>query len=263
MHPFFDGLEPTLHIAHRGGAKLAPENTMTAFRQAVERWHTDMLEIDVHLTRDGEVVVFHDDTLDRCTDASGPVLEKSWRELAEVDAGYGFTPDGGETFPFRGGGVRIPRLVEVLRAFPDLRLNVELKADLPDLVGAFAELVRAEGALDRLCVGSEHDETAAQLHDALPDACHFFPRDAGTLWVMSAKAGAELPDDPRWQVLDMPWELGGVRLVTRELLEQTRAAGIWVNVWTVDDPDEMRRLAALGVGGVMTDRPDLLRTILT
>lgn len=258
MHPFLRGLRPTLHIAHRGGAALAPENTLAAFRQAVERWRTDQLELDVHVTRDGEVVVIHDETLDRCTDGSGPVADRTAAELAELDAGYRWTADGAG-FPFRGKGIRIPTLREVLRAFPGLRLNVELKggAEAP-----FVELLREERALDRVCIGSEHDAIGERLADALPEGCHFLPRGKLAELVMALKLGGEPTLDERFLVLDMPLFHEGIRLVDRPFLERTASIGRWVNVWTVDEPEEMRRLVEDGVGGIMTDRPDLLRTIL-
>ncbi|NTX13259.1 glycerophosphodiester phosphodiesterase [Myxococcus sp. CA051A] len=256
---FLRGLRPTLHISHRGGASLAPENTMEAFRQAVERFHTDMLELDVHVTRDGEVIVAHDDTLERCTDGFGPLAGQTLSELKKLDAGYGFTPDEGRTFPFRGQGVRIPTLREVLRAFPALRLNVELKPDVPGHEEVFARLLEDEGAVERVCMGSEQDAVGERLVARLPHACHFYPRDALAALVIALRGGEPPPEDPRFTVLDMPLYFGEVRLVDADFLRDCAARGKWVNVWTVDDPDEMQRLLEEGVGGIMTDRPDLLR----
>lgn len=262
-HPFFEGLRPTLHIAHRGGAALAPENTMAAFRRAVEVDRTDMLELDVHLTRDGEIVVFHDDTLDRCTDGEGLVRERTWAELERLDAGFHFTPDGGRTFPFRGKGVRIPRLVEALRAWPDLRFNIELKRDEPGIVDAFADLIRRERVIGRACVGSEDDRLSRRLVDALPDACHFYPSGLLAYFVRAVKTGEPPPEaPPAYRVLDAPLDYAGIRVVDAPFLEAAAHQGLWVNVWTVDDPLEMRALVHLGVGGIMTDRPDLLRAVL-
>jgi glycerophosphoryl diester phosphodiesterase len=257
-HPFFRGLRPTLHIAHRGGAALAPENTMAAFRDAVDLWHTDMLEIDVQRTADGELVVFHDDTVDRCTDGTGPVAALSLAELAQLDAGYRCEAGGG--FPFRGQGVRVPTLREVLRAFPGLRMNIELKR--PGYEQAFADLLREEGALERVCIGSELDEVGERLAALLPEACHFYPREKLTAIVMALKMGAEPPADDRFLVLDMPLWFQDLRLVDADFLRAAAAHGRWVNVWTVDDEAEMRQLVREGVGGVMTDRPDLLRRVL-
>jgi glycerophosphoryl diester phosphodiesterase len=253
-----------LHIAHRGGAALAPENTLEAFRSAVERSRTDMLELDVQPTADGELVVFHDDTLDRCTDGGGPVAAHTWAELGCMDAGFRFTPDAGATFPFRGRGVRIPRLADVLDAFPDVPLNVELKAGPRSAaaVEALVDRLRAHGAVDRVCLGSEDDALGAALHAAVPEACHFYPAQALTALVVSIKSGASPAVDPRYQVLDMPFVWQGLRLIDPALLAACSALGLWVNAWTVDSPDEMRYLLQIGVGGLMTDRPDLLRRVL-
>ncbi|WP_223634866.1 glycerophosphodiester phosphodiesterase [Corallococcus sp. EGB] len=256
---FLHGLKPTLHIAHRGGALLAPENTLEAFHRAVHTHRTDMLELDVHLSRDGEVIVAHDDTLERCTDGEGPLAALTLAELRKLDAGHRFTPDEGRTFPFRGQGVRLPTLREVLRAFPSLRLNVELKPDVPGAEAVLARLLTEEDALGRVCIGSEQDVIAERLHARLPDVCHFYPRDALAAFVLALKAGEAPPEDARFRVLDMPLYFGEVRLVDDALLKAAAERGKWLNVWTVDDPAEMDRLLQEGIGGIMTDRPDLLR----
>lgn len=256
---FLDGLKPTLHIAHRGGALLAPENTLEAFQRAVHTHRTDMLELDVHLSRDGEVIVAHDDTLERCTDGEGPLAALTLAQLRKLDAGHRFTPDEGRTFPFRGQGVRLPTLREVLRAFPTLRINVELKPDVPGAEAVLARLLTEEAALGRVCLGSEQDVIAERLHEELPDACHFYPRDALAAFVLALKAGEAPPEDARFSVLDMPLYFGEVRLVDDALLKAAAERGKWINVWTVDDPAEMDRLIQEGIGGIMTDRPDLLR----
>ncbi|TSC31922.1 glycerophosphodiester phosphodiesterase [Corallococcus sp. Z5C101001] len=256
---FFQGLKPTLHIAHRGGALVAPENTLEAFGLAVQVHRTDMLELDVHLSRDGEVVVAHDETLERCTNGEGPLAALTLEELRRLDAGYRFTPDEGRTFPFRGQSVRLPTLREVLRAFPTLRINVEIKPDVAHAEDVLARLLTEEAALGRVCLGSEQDAIAERLVRVLPDACHFYPRDALAAFVLALKAGEAPPEDARYTVLDMPLYFGEVRLVDDALLKAAAERGKWINVWTVDDPAEMDRLLQEGVGGIMTDRPDLLR----
>jgi glycerophosphoryl diester phosphodiesterase len=262
MHRFFEGLRPTLHIAHRGGAKLAPENTLPAFTVAVEQYRTDMLELDVHQTRDGVWVVSHDETVDRCTDGSGEIASLTVGEIQHLDAGYRFTADGGRTFPFRGQGVRIPTLREVLEHFPDLRLNIDVKLAAEGSESSFADELRAAGAVQRVCCGAEDDSLAGRLHAALPDACHFYPRDALAAFVLAIKSGEAPPTAPRFSVLDMPLYFLGERLVDAALLDAAKANDRWLNVWTVDDPVEMTRLVREGVGGIMTDRPDLLRSVL-
>lgn len=263
IKPFLLGLKPTLHISHRGGAALAPENTMEAFRQAVDRYQTDMLEVDVRLTRDGAVVVSHDATTGRCCERDLQIAATNLRELQQLDAGHRFTPDGGTTFPYRGHGARIPTLQEVLRAFPKLRMNIELKASLEGLPDAFAQVVRAEKAVERICCGSELDDVAYRLYRTMPEACHFFPREALTTFSIALKMGIDPTGDNRFDVLDMPVYYQGERLIDPGFVEAVRGAGKWVNVWTVDDPEEMRRLIKDGVGGIMTDRPDVLRDVLS
>jgi glycerophosphoryl diester phosphodiesterase len=260
-HPFLAGLHPTIHISHRGGAALAPENTLAAFRKAVS-FRTDMLELDLQVTADGVLVVSHDDTLERCTDAEGPIDQRTFADLATVDAGYRFSPDGGQTFPFRGQGVRIPSLAQVLEEFPDLRFNIDVKANPEGIEHLLAGELRKANALHRVCVGSEDDALGSRLLTAVPEAVHFYPRDALTHAVLRLKSGAKLPTDDPFRVLDLPLFHEGRRVVDFDLCEAARSQGRWVNVWTVDDPNEMRRLKADGAGGIMTDRPDLLRKVL-
>lgn len=225
---------------------------MFAFERAVSLHRTDLLELDVHASRDGEVMVAHDATLERCTDGTGDLSALSCAELQRLDAGFHTA--------FRGQGVSMPRLVDVLRAFPSLRINVEVKT--AGAVAPFAELVKREGVIDRLCIGSESDELAGQLVDALPGGCFFYPRDALAAFVLPTKAGEPPDDDGRYTVLDMPYHWEGVQLFDAALAEIARTHGKWINVWTVDDPADMRRAIADGVGGIMTDRPDLLREVL-
>ncbi|MEZ4464752.1 MAG: glycerophosphodiester phosphodiesterase family protein [bacterium] len=220
-----------------------------------------MLELDVHLSADGEVVVFHDDTLDRCTDAHGPVSARTAAELAQVDAAWRFERDG--QYPWRGRGVGVPRLAVVLANWPTLRLNIELKSADPDLIPAFLQVVDRAGARDRVCMGSEQDAVATALFDAAPDACHYLPRGPLTAWVMAALTGTPRPRDDRFTVVDMPLAWQGTDLVTPALLAAARADGLWVNVWTVDEAADMARLRDLGVGGIMTDRPDRLARVLS
>jgi len=261
-HRFFQNLAPTLHIAHRGGAALAPENTLAAFQLAVNRYRTDMLEIDIQQTLDGVLVISHDATLERCTDGEGPIASHSLSQIQRLDAGYWFSPQSGKSFPFRGQGVRIPTLAEALCAFPTLRFNIDLKTSTGDQVSAFSRVIREEGATDRICCGTESDELAAILFEALPDACHFYPRQGLTDLILAVRAGETPALDPRFAVLDMPYAYQEIPLIDAQLVEAAKRLGRWVNVWTVDEPGQMRELIGLGVGGIMTDRPDLLRQAL-
>lgn len=255
MHAFFDGLRAPLHIAHRGGAGLYPENTMLAFEAAVSRHRTQLIELDVHASADGEIVVFHDDEVDRTTNGSGPIRALTWAEIAALDAGHGLPG-------WAGRGATVPRLVEVLRAFPELPLNLEIKPDRPELAGPVVALLEAEGALDRVCLGSFHDSVGEALVEAAPAACHYYPQQALTQFVMSALMGQTPADDPRYSVLDMPMRHNGMQVLTPAVVAAARALGKWINVWTIDARADMDALLAMGVGGIMTDRPDVLREAL-
>jgi glycerophosphoryl diester phosphodiesterase len=235
---------------------------MWAFRRAVEEFHTDMLETDVQITRDGEVVVSHDPTLDRCTDRCGAISDMDFAELRSVDAAYWFSTDGGLTFPLRGKGIGIPTFREVLRAFPGVRINVELKEAPPGREEALLEVLWSEKAVNRVCLGSQSDALAESMQQAMPEGCFFYPQNAGLKFVVAVKVGLTPPEDPRWQVLDFPLRYCGLKIVTKGFAETAQRAGKWVNVWTVDDPEDMRECIQNGIGGVMTDRPDLLREIL-
>jgi glycerophosphoryl diester phosphodiesterase len=261
MHPLFTGRPAPWLIAHRGGAALAPENTLLAFEEAVTRWRADMLELDVHFSRDGVAFVSHDPTVDRCTDGAGDIRSLSSTELGRLDAAHHFTRDG-TSFPLRGRGHRLPTLQQVLRRFPGVPLNIDLKVESEAAADALARELRREQAEARVCVGAEWDPVAARLGEALPTACLFYPREALGGFVLSVRGGGQ-PPPARFHVLDMPLAYEGVRLVDAALLEAARQQGKWVNVWTIDDEAQMRELRTLGVGGIMTDRPDRLRAVLS
>jgi glycerophosphoryl diester phosphodiesterase len=262
-HPFLKRLTAPMPIAHRGGAGLFPENTLFAFEQAVARHGAKMIELDLQRSRDGELIVFHDDTLERCTDGQGRVADHDLAQLLALDAGFRFSQDG-RTFPFRGRGIGLCTLDTLLssKALAGVPLNIELKCDLPQVERQLADALRRHDALDRVCIGSELDALAARIAEATPSACHFFPREALTAFVMAAYSGEPWPLDERWQVLDAPLEHEGFRVVQPPLIEAVRRHGRWLNVWTVDREEDMRALVELGVGGIMTDRPDLLCRIL-
>ena len=141
-HRFFDGLIGPLHISHRGGAALYPENTLYAFERAMKLHRTDMLELDVHASSDGEIVVAHDATLERCTNGAGPLSALTFSELSRLDAAFHFLPVGESGTPLRGKGITLPSLREVLTASGSLRLNIEIKSE--GAIDPFVALVKKE-----------------------------------------------------------------------------------------------------------------------
>ena len=254
-HPFFAGA-PHL-IAHRGGAALAPENTLVAIEQAVREWGSDMVEIDVHATADGHCVVMHDSTVDRTTDGTGTIATQTLAELRRLDAGHAFLDLEGR-HSYRGRGVTIPTIEDVLRAVPETRLIVEVK-DRAAQAPLF-DAVRRAGAQDRVLAAAARDRDRAlfdryegpvsESGDRMATAYRLHRLHLGWLWKASAMA------------VQFPLEHEGRRVVSERLVRELKGRGLVVHVWTVNDPDDMRTLLLWGVDGILTDRPDLLAEVL-
>jgi glycerophosphoryl diester phosphodiesterase len=259
--PYLDRPGPWL-VAHRGGSALAPENTFPAYDRAAALG-ADALEIDVRLTLDGKVVVFHDEGTERLTGESGTIEARKLAEVAALDAAHAFSPDGGASFPLRGAGVTVPTLAAVLARYPSMRLNIDAKTEDSALAEALVRDVRAAGAADRVCLGSFSDAQAERLGSLLPEACRYLPQGAATCHVLAAKSGSPGRACPAaYDLADLPHHLSGMVVVDAKVVAYFHERGIPVHVWTVDDEPEMRELLAIGVDGIVTDRPDVLRRVL-
>ncbi len=248
-------------FAHRGGSGRWPENTMLAFRAAAELG-VDGLELDIHSTADGELVVIHDAVVERVTNGRGAVHSFTLAELRLLDAGYWWTQDGGRSYPFRGQGITIPTLAEVFAAFPHLWLNIDIKQQEPPIVRPFVNLIRTYGMEQRVCVGSFHAPTVRAFRQLCPEVA-----TAATLpevrcfWALSNVALARLC--PATAVaMQLPEVDGRLRLITPAFVRAAHRRGTAVHVWTVNDIPQMRRLVRMGVDGLMSDYPDLLLRLL-
>jgi glycerophosphoryl diester phosphodiesterase len=255
--------EGPLFFAHRGGSLLAPENTLAAFDRGAHLG-ADALELDIQETRDGELVVIHDTTVDRTTDSTGPVATFTLDALRRLDAGYRFSPDGGVTFPFRGQGHGIPTLREVFARYPGLRINIDLKESNVGREQRLWEMIQEYEAQDRTLVAS------GDLH---PPIVRFRAMTGGQVatsasrdeirgflfgtWARVAR-WLRLP----YLALQVPETWRGIRVVSPRFIAAAHRRGLDVHVWTVDDDATMRRLLAWGADGVMTDRPDVLARVL-
>lgn len=259
--PFFDRPGPWL-VAHRGGSALAPENTLAAFDRAAAL-DADAIETDVRLTRDGAVVIFHDDDTGRLLGAPGTVEGRTLAELGRLDAGAAFTPDGGRTFPHRGRGLVVPTLAEALARYPSMRFIVDAKADDPALARALVDVVAAAGAMGRVCLGSFFDAQADRIGLLAPGVARYLPQEAATCHVLAARAGAAGESCPEgFELASLPHRLEWGVVVNAAVVDHFHGRGIPVHVWTVDEADDMRELLALGVDGLVTDRPDLLKRVM-
>jgi glycerophosphoryl diester phosphodiesterase len=249
-------------FAHRGASARAPENTLEAFRLAVEAG-AGGLELDVRMTRDGEVVVIHDATVDRVTDGSGTVAGMTLDEVRRLDAGYGFSSDGGRTFPYRGRGVRIPTLAEVYEGFPDTCVNADIKEAQPEAEEAVLSVIREADAEGRTLVASTDHAVLRRFRKVSEGrvSTGASRREIAAYYVLS-RLHLEALVSPAYEALQVPVEHRGIKLVTPRFVRAAHSRGARVDVWTINDAAEMSRLLDLGVDVIMTDRPELLESLL-
>ncbi|WP_053731399.1 glycerophosphodiester phosphodiesterase [Nocardia sp. NRRL S-836] len=245
-HPYLAGPRPRA-FAHRGwhvDDLTGMENSLSSFRRAVQEGYR-YIETDVHATSDGEVVVHHDDTLDRTTDGAGRVSELPWTEVRTARV---------------GGREPIARLADVLEELPDTFFNIDVKAD--NAVEPILTVLRKAKALQRVCLASFSDNRLARLRRAAgPDLLTSMgPRSAGALWAARRVPFAGLA--VRGQVAQVPRSQGKLTVVDRRFVAAAHKRALEVHVWTINDEADMRALLDLGVDGLVTDRPDVLRDVL-
>ena len=246
----------TILVAHRGASTHAPENTMEAFRLAHEMG-ADAIELDVHLTADGQLAVIHDETLERTTDRTGSVADQTMDAIREADAGATFARDGDSGYPFAGRGLRVPTLPEVLAWLPDgLGLVIEIKAR--PAADAVVEAVQGHAAAEdgRLSVISFHEAAIDRVRELDPAIRTGYllvpgePLEPALTWAAErGHAGVH------------PWE-GDLGKDPLPVLAAARALGVDVGCYVVNDPDRIQFLAACGIWGFVTDAPDVARRAL-
>lgn len=249
-------------IAHQGGDGVWPSNTLFAFEHAAELG-VDVLEMDIHMTKDGILVVSHDETVDRLTDGEGLIKEMTLAEVQSFDAAYDWSPlDDGAEYPYRGQGITIPTLESVFERFPDYRMNIEIKQAEPSIAQPFCDLIRKHGLENKILVASFKDEALAEFREICPDVATSGSRGQikPFIYMHLAFLGRLYP--PNFSAVQLPIEDSGITLLTSRFVKVAHARGLWVDAWTIDDPAEMQMLIDIGVDGIITDRPDLLMNVL-
>jgi glycerophosphoryl diester phosphodiesterase len=265
--PFFENKKDgPLVIAHRGGESLAPANTMAAFENAVEMG-VDVIETDIHITKDGHLVTIHDPTVNNTTDGQGEVAEYTLEELQKLDAGYYYRDRNGE-HRFRGKGVYIPTLEEVFRSFPNMKFNIEIKYDNPperikEIVTKLYSLIKAYNMEENVLVFSfdqkiinsfkkySHDEIAVQGGT----------KEVEKFMVLHSLFLRNLYT-PKADGFQLPLEIDGYDLSTKRVIENAHRQGLRIHYWTINDRKTMKELIKKGADGIITDRPDLLIEVL-
>jgi len=250
-----------LVFAHRGGGGLIPENTLEAFVYSA-KMGVDVLELDVHSTADGELVVMHDGAVDRTTDGRGRIHELTLEAVKKLDAGYLFSPDGSQAFPFRGKGVTVPTLREIFDALPEMRFNIEPKQRTPSIIEPLCALIRERKMTGKTIVGSFNQTTIDDFRRACPEvATSASPREVSQFLALE-KTGLDRSYSPPMQALQVPRNLGSLQVVTKEFVEAAHRRNLKVHVWTINETADMQRLLEMGVDGIMTDYPDRLLKLL-
>lgn len=250
-----------LVYAHRGGSALRPENTFEAFDNGLALG-ADGLEFDVRLAGDGTVVVHHDETLERTTNGRGPVAACTEADFRVLDAGYWFKPnDAGHDFPFRGTGICVPLLADVLRRYPGIPMIIELKQAMQELARRTLDLVRAAGAVERVALGSFSWRALRAARAYEPRIATGASREETRIALYRSWIGLPVRNPP-YREFQVPETSGSTRIVSPRFVRHAHQAGLRVKVWTVDDADDMRRLIGWGADAIITDRPDLAVAIV-
>lgn len=254
---FFRSPHP-LVFAHRGGSGLAPENTIAAFDHAAALG-VDGIELDVRFSRDGVVMVHHDEDVGRTTDACGRVESMTASELARLDAGFRF--GGPDRWPYRGRGIGIPTLADVLRRCRDCRIIIELKLNSRSLAQAALAEVRAADAHDRVCFGSFGLRVLRAVRALDPEVATSAAREE-VRWALYRSRFRWPVRRVRYGGYQVPEWAGSTRVVSPRFVRDAHAAALAVQVWTVDEVDEARRLLEWGADALITDRPDRIGPIV-
>jgi glycerophosphoryl diester phosphodiesterase len=262
--PFF--VDDTIRVfAHQGGDGLRPSNTMSAFQNAVDLG-ADVLEMDIHSTLDGVIVVIHDATVDRTTDGVGRVGNYRFEELQQLDAGYDWPTLEEESArtdrPFRGQGITIPSLQEVFIAFPDMPMNIEIKQQSPSLATPLCIMLRTYEMTDQVLVASFHQQAINEFRQVCPEVpTAAVEGEIRTFYIFST-IGMTAVYQPIAYAFQVPEYAGDLHVVTEDFVQNAQSLNIDVHPWTINDPEQIQRMIDLGVNGIITDYPDRVLQLL-
>lgn len=256
------GQHNPLVLAHQGGENLWPSNTMLAFRRSAELG-ADVLDTDMHQTADGVLVLLHDETVDRTTDGSGAVRDLTLAQIKQLDAGYNFSLDEGQTYPYRGQGLTIPTLEELFQAFPDYRFGIEIKQTDPQSTAEnFCALIRQYDMQDQVLVSSFRQENMDVFREECPEVSTSPTEGEVRLFYILFRLGLVDTFSPGYSALQVPEESGGIYLLTPQFVNATHRRGLAVIPWTINETEDLQRMISLGVDGINTDNPDRLLELL-
>jgi len=245
-----------LVIAHADdtGSGVAPGNALL-FLDRVAALGVDVLEMDVHMTADGHIVLLHDATVDRTTTGTGAVSQLTLAQVQALETGGNWTADGGQSYPYRGQGLTVPTLAAVFQRFPDYPMNIEIKAEDPAIAPVLCRTIVDHNMTDLVLVVSSRDAALEAFRKECPDVASGANRGEVTRFVLLNFAWAAGIISPPYQAFQVPEVSGGIPVVTRSFVRAAHRANVQVHIWTVNDLDEMQRFLDMGVDGIMTDKP--------
>ena len=251
---WMQGLPRPAILAHQGGEKEWPSNTMYAFERACSTG-SDVLDVDLQMSKDRVLVLIHDTTVDRTTNGRGAVAEKTWAQLEKLDAAYNFSLDSGKTFPLRGHGVKIGRLDQVLTRFPDWRLQIEVKEAPLEIAGELAKLLKAQGAENRVLLSSFRPDMMAALRQACPDVASSATPSEIRMMVFASWLHLEGLLSPNYCAFQVPITRYGLPIVTSRTVQAAHNRGVTVLPWTIDNEEDLQICQRAGCDGINTNLP--------
>lgn len=252
-----------LIMAHRGESGKIPENTILALEAAV-KIGVDVLESDIRFTKDDVPILFHDEDLNRITGESEEVRKKTLDELLQLDLGHNFSSDGGQTFPFRGRGLRIVTLEEALNRFPDIILNLDIKDTFRGASEKVAQVLMENQRTERIMIASFHPSQLRKFREKAP----MIPTSAHPNEIRNFVAGVMMRSmrffvrSVAYKAFQVPERSGSLQIVTPRFVAEAQKRDIAVHVWTINNREDMERLLNMEVNGIFTDYPAILREVL-
>jgi len=261
---YYGNMSRPLVIAHQGGDGIWPGDTLYAFENAVEIG-ADVLEMDAHITKEGQIVMMHDETVDGTTDGTGLIYDLTLDELKHLDAAYKWSTDDGKTFPYRGQGIQVPTLEELFREIPQMRYLIEIKLTENPIDEPLCDLIRQYNMQDKVMVASFHDEAMQNFRASCPEIATSASRTEVRNFVLLGKVFLSGFLAPHYQSIQPPFdpkESMNIPIMTERFIREAHAKNIKVEPWTVDDPELMKQYIEWGVDGIITDRPDLMIEVL-
>jgi glycerophosphoryl diester phosphodiesterase len=234
---------------------------MLAFERARDLG-VDVIEMDVHSTADGVLVVIHDATVDRTSNGAGHVNDLTLAEVKMLDAGFRWSGDGMKTFPWRGKGLTVPTLDEVFTRFPEMRFNIEPKQERPSLAKPLCRMIRDKGMVNKVTVGSFRQTVLDEFRGECPEVATSASPAEVSEFVGWYKTKRDAAYRPVMQALQVPEYVAGAQLLNKNFVEAAHLRKLQVHAWTVNETEAMRRLIGIGIDGIMTDYPDRLIGLL-